>query len=75
MRYEESYQGRPIVVTTTPARTGSWAWAADIVDGAHRISIVSAPGDSFATEEAARSAARSAAAAAVDRARTSRGKP
>ncbi len=71
MRHHESYQGRPIVLTTKPTDDGSWAWEAEAPDEA-----ISGPADTaYRTEEEALSAARSAAAAAVDRARTMRGKP
>jgi hypothetical protein len=71
VRHRESYQGRPIVLTTKQTDDGSWAWEAEVPDEA-----ITSPADGECrTEEEALGAARSAAAAAVDRARTSRGKP
>ena len=74
MRYEESYQGERVVLTTTQLADGTWTWEAEI-GGGPTVSLASASGDTYGREEEAQSAARSAAAAAIDRARISRGKP
>ncbi|WP_353368807.1 hypothetical protein [Mycobacterium sp.] len=74
MRYEESYQGERVVLTTTQIADGTWTWEAEI-GGGPTVSLANASGDTYGREEDARSAARSAAAAAIDRARISRGKP
>jgi hypothetical protein len=71
VRHHESYQGRPIVLTTKQTDDGSWAWEAEVPDE----SISSLVDGGCRTEEEALGAARSAAAATIDRARTSRGKP
>jgi hypothetical protein len=75
MEYEESYQGRRIIVTTKQGRAGGWTSAAEFMDAEHRVSRASGSEGVYASEEEARRAAFSAAAAAIDRARASRGKP
>ena len=74
MRYEESYKGERVVLTTTQIADGTWTWEAEI-GGGPTVSLADAPGITYSSEEDARSAARSAAAAAIDRARISHGKP
>jgi hypothetical protein len=75
VQHHESYQGRPITLTTEQTVDGSWAWKAEVPEEV-RGSAISSPADgTYRTEDEALSAARSAAAEAVDRARTSRGKP
>jgi hypothetical protein len=75
MLYEEWYQGQRIFLTTIQTEEGTWGWEAEIADDGHRVAIDSTSGDIYGTEDEARYAARSAAAAAIDRLRTSRGKP
>jgi hypothetical protein len=76
MEYEESYRGQRIIVTTAQHVPGSWNAKADLPDS--RLSAVSPeefPQEGYPSEEAAKRAALSAAAGAIDRSRTSRGKP
>ncbi len=74
MRYEESYQGERVVLTTTQLADGAWTWEAEI-GNAPTVFVANDSGNTYGREEDAQSAARSAAAAAIDRARISRGKP
>jgi hypothetical protein len=74
VRYEESYQGQRVVLTTTQLADGAWTWEAEIGD-APGVLLANGPGTTYGREEDAQSAARSAAAAAIDRSRISRGKP
>jgi hypothetical protein len=81
VEYEHRYQGRRIIVTTKSDHAGRWAFEIKIVDGEERIFLADGPediyqsGDLYPSEEKARQAAFSAAGAAIDRSRTSRGKP
>jgi hypothetical protein len=75
MKYEESYQGRPIVVATEKGADGTWSYTAEVQDGRSTISITNGSNEVFTSEAAARQAAFSAAAATIDQGRTSRGKP
>jgi hypothetical protein len=74
VRYEESYQGERVVLTTTQLADGTWTWEAEI-GGGPTVLLANDSGNTYGREEDAQSAARSAAAAAIDRARISRGKP
>jgi len=75
MAYEETYQGRRIIVTTKQGTAGTWTYVAEVLDAGNRVCLADGSGDEYASEEEARSAAFSAAAAAIDRTRASRGKP
>ena len=75
MEYEESYQGRRIIVTTKQVMADTWTSWAELLDAGHRVFLAGGSKDAYASEEEARRAAFSAAAAAIDRARASRGKP
>lgn len=75
MEYEESYQGRRIIVTTRQAAAGAWTSGAELLDDGRRAPLDGGYNDAYASEGEARRAALSAAAAAIDRARASRGKP
>jgi hypothetical protein len=75
MRYEESYQGRHVVVTTTQEPEGTWTARAEFLDDGERVPVDRGAQEAHASEEDARRAGFSAAAAAIDRARASQGKP
>jgi hypothetical protein len=75
MEYEESYQGRRIIVTTKQGIAGAWTSGAELLDAGRRVFLAGGSEDTYASEEEARRAALSAAAATIDRARASRGKP
>jgi uncharacterized protein DUF6566 len=75
MRHEESYQGRRVVVTTTQQAAGTWTAAVEVAGDGEEVSVTPDPREAHASEEQARRAGLSAAAAAIDRARASRGKP
>jgi hypothetical protein len=74
VRYEESYQGERVVLTTTQLADGAWTWEAEIGD-TPGVLLANDRGNRYGREEDAQSAARSSAAAAIDRSRISRGKP
>jgi hypothetical protein len=75
MKYEESYYGQRIVVTTRQTTSGVWTSGAELLDAGKRVSVAGSDEGGYGSEDEARRAALSAAAAAVDRARASRGKP
>jgi hypothetical protein len=75
MRHEESYQGCRVVVTTTQQAAGTWTAAVEVAGDGEEVSVAPDPQEAHASEEEARRAGLSAAAAAIDRARASRGKP
>jgi uncharacterized membrane protein YkoI len=75
MRHEETYQGRRVVVTTTQQAAGTWTAAVEVAGDEDEVSVTQDPREAHASEEEARRAGLSAAAAAIDRARASRGKP
>ena len=74
MEYEETYYGQQIVITTIQ-KGGGWAVQVDLLDSGKRTPLWGDTDRIYPTEDDARGAARSAAAAAIDRARTSKGKP
>jgi Domain of unknown function (DUF6566) len=75
MEYQESYKGRQIIVTTRQTSAGAWTSAAELLDAGQKVPVAGGYDDEYGSEEEARRAALSAAAAAIDRARASRGKP
>ena len=75
MEYEEPYKGQRIIVTTRQATAGAWTSGAALIEAGQRAPLAGAYQDAYGSEEEARRAALSAAAAAIDRARASRGKP
>ena len=75
MEYEESYQGRKIIVITEPGPAGAWTSRAELLEDGSRLPLVPGSQQAHPSEEEARRAALSAAAAAIDRARASQGKP
>jgi hypothetical protein len=75
VEYEQSYQGRRIIVTTKQGIPGIWTSRAELLDAGHRVSLADDSERAYASEEEARRAAFSAATAAIDRTRISRGKP
>jgi hypothetical protein len=75
MEYEESYQGRRVIVTTKQEPAGAWTSRAELLDAGQRVPLIGGSKNVYASEEEARHEAFSAAAAAIDRARASRGKP
>jgi hypothetical protein len=75
MEYEESYQGRRVIVTTEQEPAGAWTSRAELLDAGRRAPLSGGSENVYASEEEARRAAFSAAAAAIDRARASQGKP
>jgi len=75
MRHEETYQGRRVVVTTTQQAAGTWTAAVEVAGDEDEVSVTQDPREAHASEDEARRAGLSAAAAAIDRARASRGKP
>ncbi len=54
---------------------GAWTSGAELLDAGQRVSLAGGYEGAYGSEEEARRAALSAGAAAVDRARASRGKP
>jgi hypothetical protein len=75
MEHEETYQGRRFVVTTTQAPNGTWSFSAATIDADQRVPLVAAGESTYDSEEEAWRAGVSAAAGAIDRTRTTRGKP
>jgi len=75
VEYEETYHGQRIVITTLRQAEGDWTSRAEFVESGRRIPVSGASDDRYSSEEEARHGALSIAAGAVDRARTSRGKP
>ena len=75
MRYEESYQGRRVVVTTAQDPEGTWTARAEFLDDGEKVPVEGSAQEAHASEQKARRAGFSAAAAAIDRARASQGKP
>ena len=75
VEHEEKYRGQRIVVTTMQ-QGGSWSGKADLVDESGlRSALVSEAKGGHPSEEEARRAALSLAVEALDRGRTSKGKP
>ena len=75
MEYEESYQGRRVLVRTMQTSAGAWTAEAELLDDGQEVPIAERDEGAYGSEDEARRAALSAAAAAIDRARASRGKP
>jgi hypothetical protein len=76
VEYQESYQGRLIIVTTKQETAGAWTSVAEVlVDAGRRVTVVDGQEGACTSEDEARRAGFSAAAAAIDRARATRGKP
>jgi hypothetical protein len=75
VEYEETYQGRRVVVTTAQETEGTWTSQVEFLDDGERVPVADAAQQTYASEDEARLAGFSAAAAAIDRARASRGKP
>jgi hypothetical protein len=75
MEYEETYQGRRVIVTIKQEPAGAWTSGAELLDAGRRVPLTGGSEDVYASEEEARRAAFSAAAAVIDRARASQGKP
>jgi hypothetical protein len=75
MEHEETYQGMHFVVTTTPTAGGAWSFSAHSTDADQRAPLVPGSETTYASEEDAWRAGVSAAAGAIDRTRTTRGKP
>lgn len=75
MEYQESYQGLRVVVKTMETGAGTWTSEAEVLDEGQTVSVAGGDEGTYGSEEEARRAALSAAAAAIDRARASRGKP
>jgi hypothetical protein len=67
--------GHRFVVTTSSRPDGTWVYAATLADDENRTSLAESAGDRFPTEAEAWRAGVSAAAGAIDRTRTTRGKP
>jgi hypothetical protein len=74
MEYEESYYGHRIVVTTSKTVSDAWTASAALPDDGDDIALVGGE-ETYRSEDEARDAALSAAAQAIDRARSSQGKP
>jgi hypothetical protein len=75
VEYEENYFGKRIIVTTMQQVEGSWKSIAELVDSGRRIAVPGSSDDRYPSEDEARRGALSRAAGAVDRVRTSKGKP
>jgi hypothetical protein len=75
MEHEETYQGRQFVVTTRPTADGAWSFSAHLIDADQRAPLVGDSETTYASEEDAWRAGVSEAAGAIDRTRTTRGKP
>jgi hypothetical protein len=75
MKYEETYYGHRIVVTTAKNSGGRWTSKAELVDAPPGSFSADDAGADFASEDDARRAALSKAAGAIDRGRTAKGKP
>jgi len=76
VEHEETYRGQRIIVTTVRQGDRNWSSKADLVnESGARATLVSEAEDGYPSEEEARQAALSLAVSALDRARTSRGKP
>jgi hypothetical protein len=75
VEYEETYQGRRVVVTTTEGTEGTWTSQVEFLDDGERVAVADAERQTHTSEDEARRAGFSAAAAAIDRARASQGKP
>jgi hypothetical protein len=73
MDYEETYYGHRVVVTTTETAAGAWSASARLPDDGEGATLGGE--ETYASEDEARRAAMSAAVAAIDRARSSQGKP
>lgn len=78
MKYEETYHGNRIVITTTQLSDGSWRGHAEVQAADFEPQPIPLQEDAlqgYRTEEDARQAALSEAAGAIDRTRIHRGKP
>jgi hypothetical protein len=75
MKYEETYYGHRIVVTTAKSSGGRWTSKAELVDTPPGSPSAHDADADFASEDEARRAALSKAAGAIDRGRTGKGKP
>jgi hypothetical protein len=76
VEYEETYRGQRIIITTQQQADGGWKSKAELLDSGRRIAVGDvAADDRYHSEEEARRAALSVAVGAIDRTRTSRGKP
>ena len=76
MEHEETYRGQRIIVTTVRQAEGNWSSKADLLgESGESAALVSEVKGGYPSEEEARQAALSLAVSALDRARTSRGKP
>jgi hypothetical protein len=75
MEHKETYLGVSIIVTTTQVPAGGWSSEAVLVEAGRHVAVAGTSEVVHESEEAARRAAVSAAAGAIDRARSSRGKP
>jgi len=75
MEYEETYHGHCIIITTLQGPEGNWTSRAELLDSGRRIPVTEGSGNQYQSEEEARQAALSMGAAAIDRARISKGKP
>jgi hypothetical protein len=71
MRYEETYYGHRIVVTTTKTAGGRWTSSAELFD----TPVPLGASAEFGSEDDARRDALGRAASALDRARQGKGKP
>jgi hypothetical protein len=74
MEYQETYHGQHIIITTVQQADG-WTASAELLDSGQRIPLGPGSDTAYPTEPEARRAALSAAVEAIDRSRTSRGKP
>jgi len=75
VEHEETYLGRRFVVITSARSDGTWSYSASTTDGGNRTALAESGGHTYPTEIEAWRAGVSAAAGAIDRTRTTRGKP
>ena len=75
MEHDETYLGHRFVVITTSTPDGAWTYSATLADEENRMSLAASAGNTYPTETEAWRAGVSAAAGAIDRTRTTRGKP
>jgi hypothetical protein len=74
LKYEETYYGHKIIITTTQQASGRWTSKAELSDRG-KSKIVMDDLESYKSEEEAKRGALSKAAGAIDQSRISIGKP
>lgn len=75
MEHEETYLGQRFVVTTVQMSSGGWSFSVETAETGQGVPLVVVPKTTYPSEREAWRAGNSAAAGAIDRRRTTRGKP